>query len=475
MPVEPVVMRVNRPVLTPATCADREASLKETGVDGLRTSLQLRANHGVVRPSRWLLQSLGSAGVCLLAACAIGFVLPASASAGRLVTIETQSSYVNPSEEPMGPPPAGAPDRTKALRVNVMLPDGYARHPNRRYPVLYLLHGITSAYDYWTNPERGDARSVLAGFPGIVVMPEGGGYGLYSDWWNAGALGRPRWESYHLRELVPLIERRFRIRSGRRWHAIAGLSVGGYGAVYYATQRPGYFGSVASFSGALAFERATDAFACDTGAGPYSVSCTSDILGPTSGFYAQGHNAIRLVEALRATRVYVSSGNGVICPGDSAGAEFDGWGPDAPAVFNPPLVIPTALATFPVTEIALRDMMDRFANAARAAGVSVTERRTCGIHWWDPWRRALADARRWGFFQAVEKRPTEWTYITASRSGRMWSLRFRFAAPMTAVATFERDRKFLTGTGQGIVTLRRHGCRLEAELPFTLALPQPCR
>ena len=137
---------------------------------------------------------------------------------------------------------------------------------------------------------------------------------------------------------------------------------------------------------------------------------------------------------------------------------------------------PTAPAGFAAIETAVRYVTNRFANAARAAGVSLTERRTCGIHWWGTWRRALADAaRNWGFFGAVEKRPTQWTYITASRSGRMWNLRFRFAAPMSAVATFERDGKGISGTGEGIVTIRRRGCRLEAELPFTLVLPQPCR
>src|SRR5207244_7312533 len=70
-----------------------------------------------------------------------------------------------------------------------------------------------------------------------------------------GGTRSPGWERYHLEELIPFIERKFRIRRGRRWHAIAGLSMGGEGAMFYATQRPGYFGSAASFSGVLSLQR----------------------------------------------------------------------------------------------------------------------------------------------------------------------------------------------------------------------------
>ena len=76
-------------------------------------------------------------------------------------------------------------------------------------------------------------------------MPEGD-RGFYTNWWNDGRRGDPGWERYDLEELIPLVERRFRIRRARRWHAIAGLSMGGMGTMYLASQRPHYFGSAAS-------------------------------------------------------------------------------------------------------------------------------------------------------------------------------------------------------------------------------------
>ena len=139
-----------------------------------------------------------------------------------------ESRFVDPAAAPEGSynEPPGVDERPNALRANVYLPDGYRAHRKRRYPVLYLLHGQGDAYDSWVNPENGNLLETAAGFPGIIVMPEGD-RGFYANWWNGGRRGSPAWERYHLDELIPLVERRLRIRRGRRWHAIAGLSMGG--------------------------------------------------------------------------------------------------------------------------------------------------------------------------------------------------------------------------------------------------------
>jgi len=65
------------------------------------------------------------------------------------------------------------------------------------------------------NPANGDLRNTAKGFRGIIVMPEGD-RGFYTNWWNNGERGSPAWERYHLDQLVPLVERRLRIRQGRR-------------------------------------------------------------------------------------------------------------------------------------------------------------------------------------------------------------------------------------------------------------------
>ena len=82
-------------------------------------------------------------------------------------------------------------------------------------------------------------------------MPDGGKFGMYTDWWNGGRRGDPAWATYHLKVLRRTIERRYRIRPGRRWHAIGGISMGGQGTLRYAAMLPGYFGSAVGFSAAF--------------------------------------------------------------------------------------------------------------------------------------------------------------------------------------------------------------------------------
>jgi diacylglycerol O-acyltransferase/trehalose O-mycolyltransferase len=143
--------------------------------------------------------------------------------------------------------------RTSALdgptRVRILLPAGYAAHPERRYPVLYLLHGRNGTFRDWTRygaAERTTARSGL-----IVVMPDAGRVAEYTDWYRDGAAVRPRWETYHVGQLVPWVDARFRTIAARRGRAIAGLSMGGFGALSYAARHPRTFAAAASFSGAL--------------------------------------------------------------------------------------------------------------------------------------------------------------------------------------------------------------------------------
>jgi diacylglycerol O-acyltransferase / trehalose O-mycolyltransferase len=133
--------------------------------------------------------------------------------------------------------------------VRVLLPAGYAAHPQRRYPVLYLLHGRNGTFRDWTR--YGAAERATAKTPLIVVMPDAGRVAEYTDWYQGGAPKTPRWETYHVGRLVPWVDARFRTIAARRGRAIAGLSMGGFGALSYAARNPGTYAAAASFSGAL--------------------------------------------------------------------------------------------------------------------------------------------------------------------------------------------------------------------------------
>ncbi|MFI6496094.1 alpha/beta hydrolase [Nonomuraea typhae] len=127
-------------------------------------------------------------------------------------------------------------------KVRLLLPEGWDERTG--WPVMWLLHGGLDDHASWTARTDVDA---LTGDDGLmVVMPDGGGCGSYSDWWNGGAGGPPRWETYHLKELLPLLESRY--RAGKK-RVVAGYSMGGQGAMLYAAK--GGFKAAASFSGAV--------------------------------------------------------------------------------------------------------------------------------------------------------------------------------------------------------------------------------
>lgn len=379
-------------------------------------------------------------------AASIGVVLAlaaaAPAHADRIVTLTTQSRFVNPATEQFNAPPKGEPARPKELRVNVFIPNGYER--GGKFPVLYLLHGHGDSYSSWASPNNGDLLNVARGFPGLIVMPEAA-QGWYTNWWHGGRRGDPQWESYYLGELLPLIEKRFRIRRGRRWHAIAGLSMGGEGAAYLAEQRPGYFGSMASFSGPLSIQRPEYARAgMDTQGQKFT-----DVFGPPDGFYATAHNPAANTINLQQTRSYVTVGNGTGTLGDAT--NYFGT----------------------VAEADLNRHAEDFVAAAQADKVDVTYVPRNGVHDWPYWREHLKAAIEWGFFGKATERVSEWTFRTAAQFGEAWGFRYRFATAPNGIVTFKRAGNRISATGAGSVSVRApNGRRFRATLPFDRAIPK---
>lgn len=137
----------------------------------------------------------------------------------------------------------------KGNGVRIVLPEGYDERSPRRYPVLYLLHGGASSFTTWYDSNAADlVRS--SGSDLIIVMPDGGKIGMYTDWVDQ-ARYRQSWLSFHLNQLVPFIDRNLKTIADRGSRAIAGVSMGGGGAFRYTAERPDLFGVAASFSGVL--------------------------------------------------------------------------------------------------------------------------------------------------------------------------------------------------------------------------------
>jgi S-formylglutathione hydrolase FrmB len=141
------------------------------------------------------------------------------------------------------------PALAEETHVRVLTPTGYDPNGRTRYPVLYLLHGAVDDYKSWT--DKGDAEAITAGLPLIVVMPDAGQFGNYTNWFNDGAFGPPKWETWHIRQLIPWVDAHLKTIAARRGRATAGLSMGGGGAMSYAARHPNLFVSASAFSGAV--------------------------------------------------------------------------------------------------------------------------------------------------------------------------------------------------------------------------------
>jgi len=129
----------------------------------------------------------------------------------------------------------------------VVLPPGYDAAASRavRYPVLYLLHGLSGNPRNWL----GFDLVKLAATRSMIFVAPVGRDGFYTD-----SVSKPndKFESYIMRELIPDVDRRFRTRATREGRAIAGLSMGGYGALKFGVKHAEQFSFAGSMSGALA-------------------------------------------------------------------------------------------------------------------------------------------------------------------------------------------------------------------------------
>jgi S-formylglutathione hydrolase FrmB len=136
---------------------------------------------------------------------------------------------------------------SKDMEYSVYLPGDYETS-NRRYPVLYLLHGYTDDETGWT--QFGEAHLIAdkviqsgEAAPMIIVMPDGG-----VTWYVNSYDGKVKYEDYFVNEFIPYIDSTYRTRPTKQYRAISGLSMGGYGTLIMATKHPELFSSAAPLS-----------------------------------------------------------------------------------------------------------------------------------------------------------------------------------------------------------------------------------
>jgi S-formylglutathione hydrolase FrmB len=267
------------------------------------------------------------------------------------------------------PVPRGlkVPDST----VRVLLPRGYG-DSRTRYPVLYLLHGVGDTYRTWS--ENTDVAKLTERYPLIVVMPDGGkgqDAGWYSDWKD----GSRQWETFHTKVLASYVDHAFRtLGTGHR--AIAGASMGGFGAMSYAARHRGLYRAAASFSGFV------DTMFGAPVSGAFYPYGGRGLAGNSLGTPQQGvwgdqtadekrwreHNPKDRARELKGVTLVVACGNGT--PGGPAGDD------------------PSRPYSYPA-ESYLWQMNESFVRALGDAGVKYTAEFYSGYHNWPYWQYEL--------------------------------------------------------------------------------------
>jgi diacylglycerol O-acyltransferase/trehalose O-mycolyltransferase len=258
-----------------------------------------------------------------------------------------------------------SPALATTAMVRLLHPAGWTPGAGPALPVLYLLHGAGDDYTSWTRST--DVEAFTNGTEMLVVMPSGGRDGFYSDWYNRGAGGAPRWETFHLTELRQILERGYGAGTVR---SIAGLSMGGLGAMAYAGRHPGMFAAAAAYSGVVhtTYENAR-------GTSLIQGVLVKDGYDPTAlwgdpNLNARvwaAHNPYDLARNLAGIPLYLACGNGT------------------PGVLDPPSTPPDLFI-----EPLCAEMNTAFARRLQEVGANVTtDFYGPGTHNWPWWQRSL--------------------------------------------------------------------------------------
>jgi S-formylglutathione hydrolase FrmB len=366
---------------------------------------------------------LGSLGVLALFA-----VLAGSAQATTVQQWNTPSPYV-PQR-----------DLFKAdlvnghLVTNVVLPTGYKSRSC--WPVMYLLHGTAATEQTIASLQWLQLGVAKMNIPAVLVIPGAGNDWWINNWWNGAR--RPGFEDWVLKTIVPLVAKRLHICSARSDHAIAGLSMGGYGAMYLASELPSYFGTAASFSGVLSPESEdfVEAYL------PYYNA----LWGPPGRFYAVGHDTLALVKNLAHTRLFVSAGNGVALPGEPT----------------------SAVAVWEETEFDKESKA--FAAVARHDGIPVKFDQFVGTHSGEGFLKGLNGFLAWKPFAPVVSKPRSWTFSTVETAGNAWGYQFVFEYhPPQEVEQFTLSNGVFEARGSGLLHLvMPNGKTVVGQIPFKI-------
>lgn len=148
-----------------------------------------------------------------------------------------------------------SPDRD----VFVYLPPSYASSPNRRYPVVYFLHGYAAhAETYWNSLAVASAADTAAANGTaqemVIVLPDA--YTVYDGSMFSNSVTTGDWETFVAEDLVSYIDSHYRTVANRNGRGLSGHSMGGYGTVRIGMKRPDAFSALYAMSSCCLFQDA---------------------------------------------------------------------------------------------------------------------------------------------------------------------------------------------------------------------------
>lgn len=137
----------------------------------------------------------------------------------------------------------------KNLKAAVTTPSSYSES-DKHFPVLYLLHGGSGAFDDWHKKvtEPGLVNQLADAYNLIIVTP---GVGPASYYFDSPMMDSVQYETYIIKELIPEIDKSYKTLAKKESRAITGLSMGGHGAITLSAKHPELFVAAGSMSGVM--------------------------------------------------------------------------------------------------------------------------------------------------------------------------------------------------------------------------------
>ena len=168
----------------------------------------------------------------------IVFTVCADLNAAKVDTLEVQSTVMQ-----------------KKIKIAIAVPDSY-RKSKHAYPVLYLLHGGSGSYKDWLSktPDKGFVKDMADQHNLIIVMPDAGPVSYYFD---SPRDKTSQYETFITKEVIAAVDKEYRTIKKREGRVIAGLSMGGHGAMFLSTRHPDLYCAAGSMSGVMNINTST--------------------------------------------------------------------------------------------------------------------------------------------------------------------------------------------------------------------------